>query len=253
MDLREVPSTPFQRHPWEVARARFFGRVLEKECAGRPVQVLDVGAGDGYFATELLARLAPGSGVTCVDAHYRDEDLAARLPPGITRARVPPEGQRSDVLFLLDVIEHVPDDLGFLRGLVEGSLARNARVLVSVPAWQPLFTEHDVKLGHYRRYAPRECREVLAKAGLRVVRSGGLFHSLLVPRALAKAKELVRPPRAPADANGTATDAGAWNGGAAVTKLVGAALAIDTGVSRALAAGGVPMPGLSFWALCERR
>lgn len=257
MDLREVPRAPFRRHPWEVSRARFFRRELGGALGGRgAVRVLDVGAGDGYFAGELLESLPPGSRVTCVDAHYRDGDLAAPARAGVTRARTPPPGERFDALLLLDVIEHVPDDLAFVRGLVEGSLAPGARALVSVPAWQALFTDHDVKLGHYRRYTPAQCRGVLERAGLTVVRSGGLFHSLLVPRALSRAKEALAGRKSAASAgaaNGdAATEAGAWTAGDAITKAIDVALAADNQLSHALAARGLPLPGLSFWALCER-
>jgi predicted RNA methylase len=76
MDLTEVPGTSLCRHPWEIARARFFGRVLAD--AGRlaaPWTVLDVGAGDGYLARTLLAASPAGSRVVCLDPNYSDDDL----------------------------------------------------------------------------------------------------------------------------------------------------------------------------------
>ena len=46
MDLHELPDRPFQRHPWEVARARFFCAMLGRRVAmDRPLRILDVGAG----------------------------------------------------------------------------------------------------------------------------------------------------------------------------------------------------------------
>src|SRR4051812_41089294 len=101
MDLHEVPGTPFRRHPWEVARARFFAHVAadaEIEQAGgdgtaaRPLRVLDVGAGDGYLARQLLGRMPPGSSVACVDAHYTDADLVRFADPpadGLTFSTAP--------------------------------------------------------------------------------------------------------------------------------------------------------------------
>ncbi len=55
---------------------------------------------------------------------------------------------------MLDVIEHVEDDVGFVRDVVDGSLAPGGWVLVSVPAYQSLFSSHDRALKHFRRYAP---------------------------------------------------------------------------------------------------
>ena len=255
MDLSEVPGTSFRRHPWEVARARFFARLLRDAGLGTtPKAVLDVGAGDGYLTGTLLGDLPAGSTAVCFDAHYTDEDLrlfGARAPAGVTFARQRPAG-RFDLILLLDVIEHVPDDRAFVGPFVADHLAPGGVVLVSVPAWPALFSRHDEALKHYRRYRPAACRALLADVGLAVRRSGGLFHSLLLPRALGVAGERVlaglgRRSAAP-------PNLGAWRGGRALTAVVEGALAADNVLSRAVARLGpaVPsLPGLSFWALCD--
>jgi hypothetical protein len=254
MDLNEVSGAGLRRHPWEVARARFFRRVLaDAGLLDRPRAILDVGAGDGYLAGEVLASMPAGSTVTCLDPNYTDADLAsyaAAARPGITFVRQPPD-RRFDILMMLDVIEHVPDDRSFLGGLVAQSLAPGGQVLVSVPAWQSLFSAHDTALKHFRRYSPAACRALLADQGLEAVRSGGLFHSLLFPRALTVAREklltlLGRPPVPP-------DNLGAWRGGALVSSVLENALALDNALTHALVRGGVGLPGLSVWALCRVR
>jgi SAM-dependent methyltransferase len=253
MDLSEV-SAGGRRHPWEVARARFFRRALSDAGAlAAPRAVLDVGAGDGYVARALLEALPAGSEVVCVDSHYANGDLrrfAAEARVGLSFAREVPE-RRFDAILLLDVIEHVADDRAFLGDLVARRLASGGLVLVSVPAWQPLFSAHDTALEHYRRYSPAACRALLEAAGLETVRGGGLFHSLLAPRLLEVAREklgglLGRAPAPPANL-------GQWRGGAFVTGAVERALAVDNALSRALARGGLGLPGLSVWALCRAR
>jgi hypothetical protein len=258
MDLREVPGELAGRHPWEIARARFFSGLLDAYgvLAG-PRTVLDVGAGDAYLATRLSSMLAQGSRVVCFDEHYSDRhlsDLAVRAPE-IVATRVRPK-DHFDVVMLLDVIEHVPDDTGFLGGFVEQNLERDGKVLVSVPAWQGLFTMHDVMLGHYRRYRPAQLLALIERTGLRLIAHGGLFHSLLVPRTLAKLGELLRRVShpepgvsAPAEAD---TEAGRWTAGSTVTNLVLGALAADNACSRAAAKLGIDVPGLSTWALAYK-
>jgi hypothetical protein len=255
MDLREVPAELAIRHPWEIARARFFGRLLDGHGALTGARaVLDVGAGDVYLAEQLLPRLGAGSRVVCFDEHYDDRHLSelSLRSPELVATRVRPT-DRFDLLLLLDVIEHVPDDCEFLSGFVEQNLVHEGRVLVSVPAWQALFTMHDVMLGHYRRYRPSQLLEVVERSGLRAIAAGGLFHSLIVPRTLAKLGEVLRRVEYPrpgehahAEAN---TEAGRWTAGRGMTKLVLAALAVDNGCSRALARIGVDLPGLSTWVL----
>jgi SAM-dependent methyltransferase len=258
MDLREIPTTgTFQRHPWDRARARFFLQTLEAAgLLSRPLEVLDVGAGDAYFAGELARRLPEGSRVVCCDSNYTPEHLAriAGTVDGrlISFTRELPAG-RFGLVALLDVIEHVPDDVGFLRMLAEQHLAPGGSVLISVPAWMSLFTRHDLGVAHYRRYRPGQLAEAVRGAGLAVARSGGLFHSLLLPRALQKLGERARgirsapaPETAPDHAN---SDIAAWKGGPVVTRAVDLALAADNAVSRASAAMKLPLPGLSAWVL----
>jgi SAM-dependent methyltransferase len=259
MDLRELPTShAFARHPWEIARAAFFGETLAALARGGPAHVLDVGAGDGYVGREVLARLPPGTRVVCYDAHYSDAHLArgaADAPPALSFTRDRP-GDLFDVLLLLDVVEHVDDDAGFVRDLVARNLRPGGRALVSVPAWMPLYCRHDVVLGHRRRYRPAELRALLEGNGLTFERGGGLFHALIVPRALAKLAELgrgvhSRPDRAALGAEAE-TGLSRWRRGRLVTAAVLSALRADNALSRACAAAGVALPGLSAWALARK-
>jgi SAM-dependent methyltransferase len=256
MDLTEVPDAPFRRHPWEIARARFFGRIVQADgtdggAATR--RVLDVGAGDGYLGRLLLQRMPAGSSVDCVDPNYTDQDLR-RLgePPaeGLRFARARPPGP-FDLVLLLDVIEHVADDRAFLDEILSASVAPGGTVLVSVPAWDLLYSQHDVELKHFRRYSPDRCRALLEASGLSIVRSGGLFHSLLLPRVAQRLIETVqgalRVPSRDRPAN-----LGEWRGGRLVSAAVGLALAADNRLSELAARSGRQLPGLSYWALCRK-
>jgi 2-polyprenyl-3-methyl-5-hydroxy-6-metoxy-1,4-benzoquinol methylase len=261
MDLSEIPQEPFQRHPWEMARARFFVRLLEarRVLNGRRM-VLDVGAGDGYVARELLRRLADGSRIVCYDAHYNDQHLAelggSFASSALSFMRDRPR-ERFDLILLLDVLEHVPDDVGFLIDIVSQNLKPRACVVVSVPAWQGLFTLHDVALGHYRRYRPSDIARVVEKAELTIVARGGLFHALLLPRTLQKVREIVRAvryPQAGSRSDGHArTDVGRWRGGRLLTAGVEVALAFDNACSQAAARVGLDVPGLSAWVLARNK
>ncbi len=249
MDLVELARAPARRHPWEEARAAFFLRVLRGAgLLGSGLAVLDVGAGDGFFSRRLAEALGAGSSVTCWDANYTDTHLASPAFAPSARLRFTRAAPQSafGLALLLDVLEHVEDDVGFLAEVVEARLAPGGHALVSVPAWPALFSSHDVNLRHHRRYAPRTARAVLAGAGLEVVRGGGLFHALVAPRAAQVARErLSRAAPAP-------RDLGEWDAPGAVTALVRGALALDASLSLMLSRLGVDLPGLSFWALCKR-
>ena len=49
---------------------------------------------------------------------------------------------------MLDVIEHVEDDRGFVDATVGDLLSEGGIVLVSVPAYDALFSSHDRALRH---------------------------------------------------------------------------------------------------------
>jgi SAM-dependent methyltransferase len=264
MDVRELPTGEFQRHPWEAARARFFCDVLRNWAgiSGRAITALDVGAGDGYFAATLATEVAEGSAITCVDTSYTGTPAAVGSPgpprATLTFTRVVPEAT-VDLLLLLDVLEHVRDDLGLLSDLVCRVLRPGACALISVPAGPRLFTQHDVVLGHYRRYRAQRLRELVRDAGLQMVAHGGLFHGLLALRGFQKLLELARgrfsePAVTPGNPGSgpVETKAGSWDAGPALTSFVGAGLRLENLLSLGLARAGLTLPGLSVWALARR-
>lgn len=231
-----------RRHPWETARFAFFRDALRGAgLLGPGRRILDVGAGDAWFAA-ALAREPERPEVVAWDAAYARGLPPA--PPGVRLVAAPP-GVRVDAVLLLDVLEHVDDDRGFLAGVVRDHLAPGGHALVSVPAWPSLFGGHDERLGHRRRYAPGAARALVEGAGLEVILGGGLFHALLAVRAAQRLAERWsgRPPPL----------AGEWRASAATTAALCRLLAAEGRVSRWAARRGVELPGLSWWALCRRR
>jgi SAM-dependent methyltransferase len=234
-----------RRHPWETERARFFRSLIERHVGdGRPRRILDVGAGDGFFAGELSQAMTDGGEIVCWDVNYQSADLDTSLPDGVVRTADEPEGT-FDLALLLDVIEHIDDDAGFLDASVLPHLTDSSLVVVSVPAYPRLFSSHDEALVHHRRYAPRQLLDLLTPR-FDVVDRGGLFASLLPLRAASVVRERVA---GPPEGHGV----GAWTAGAAVTRAVGAVLAADAAAGRWLAGRGLPSPGLSTWAVCRPR
>ena len=148
-------------------------------------------------------------------------------------------------LMLLDVIEHIDDDFGFMADVVDTMMDKDAWILVSVPTYQILFTAHDTALKHYRRYSPRECAQLLRSVGLTIEAQGTIFHSLLAVRGIQAIKE--RMTRPSADQSGV----GSWNGGRLTTRVATLALESESRISMAISSK-ITVPGLSFWAFCRR-
>jgi SAM-dependent methyltransferase len=133
-----------------------------------PRSVLDIGAGSGFFARELLTRGGAGR-ATCVDPNYpADRDEAVEGKPLLFRRAV--SSTDADLLLLMDVLEHVDDDVGLLGGYVRMA-PRGATVLLTVPAFEWLWSGHDVYLGHRRRYTVARLEATARAAGLSVDRA----------------------------------------------------------------------------------
>jgi SAM-dependent methyltransferase len=258
LDLIEAKALTHNRHPWEHARAAFFDRqVLRVFGREMPCRVLDVGCGDGWFGRQLLGRLPAGSELVGWDIALDDERLeifSADLPDGMSLTRAEPPGD-FDLILCMDVIEHVPDDLALLSDLSGRFLRPGGHLLVTVPAWQGLFSKHDLALRHYRRYSPKAGVAVVRAAGLEVVRKGGLFHGLAAVRRLQVARwgraEPLDDPATYPEAE-EAVGLGAWNAPAPVTAVVSMALRAEGWLSAASSATGVELPGLSWWVLCRK-
>ncbi|MDE7312173.1 MAG: hypothetical protein K2N87_11245 [Eubacterium sp.] len=81
---------------------------------------------------------------------------------------------------LLDVLEHIEDDVGFLK-LMRQKLVPGGKILLTVPAFQVLWSSEDEAAGHYRRYTARQAEEAALKAGFTVLYSNYFFGFLFLP------------------------------------------------------------------------
>ena len=84
-----------------------------------------------------------------------------------------------DLVALLDVLEHVPDDVASLRA-IHRRLKPGGTLLLTVPANPWMWTAHDAAHHHFRRYSKQQLAEVIADAGFEV-QLLSFFNSLLFP------------------------------------------------------------------------
>ena len=250
MDLAERRANS-RRHPWELARSDHFRRVIHDATAGHRVEaLLDIGAGDGWFAQELVDDLSPTATLTCWDINYTSDDLNAALPSRVVRTTEQPTGP-FDLVLMLDVLEHIDLDEQFIEATVLPLLDADSILVLSVPAHPTLFSAHDVSLGHFRRYRPRQISELLDRH-LRVVRDGSLFTSLLPLRGVEVLLERARTKHAePTDHE--VEGIGQWHGGNLTTNGIRSVLGADAALGRRLSRTRFSLPGLSYWAVCTKR
>lgn len=243
------------RHPWELVRPAIIRRLLATAVTpDTSGLILDLGCGDA-FVVEALSHAYPAATFAAVDVELDDETRRA-IAPTLAGRRInlyrslddagAHEGGPADVVLLLDVIEHIEDDIQFLRELRQTRLVGPmTRILITVPSYQRLFSTHDRLLGHHRRYDRRMLVDHLHRAGYRVDDAGAFFGTALLFRTLQLLRE--RWGGAPRES----TDVAVWRGGPVLTTSVRWMLQLDFACSRLLHRAGVRLPGLSQYALCR--
>jgi hypothetical protein len=83
---------------------------------------------------------------------------------------------------MLDVIEHIENDENVLNQ-AHDYLAPQGRIVITVPAYQFLWSQHDVANHHKRRYTRRELRKKLEASGYRIEKLS-YMNTILFPAAL---------------------------------------------------------------------
>jgi hypothetical protein len=142
----------------------------------RQLRGLDIGAGNGIISRSLGSNLG-GRAIKwdLVDSAYDQDALGCdRHDALITLYTAIPEGATYDVIIAIDVVEHIENDSAFVS-LLEEHLARDGLMMICVPAFQFLWSNHDVFLEHYRRYRRRDLVLMMRRTGLQVVDSGYLY------------------------------------------------------------------------------
>jgi hypothetical protein len=259
MDLRESGNTLVEidrRHPWDLARIEVIKRVL-RDCVELRAGdlIVDVGCGDSFVAAQL-AQSYPALTVHGIDTAFDDRlidaftrQLTARnvhLFRTLEEAASGVAHRKAAVILLLDVLEHVDDDVAFLKYVQASPLVdHRTRFVVSAPAFPFLFSMHDRLLGHYRRYSNTTLARQLRGSGLELDVIGYFFSSLLLPRLLQAVKEKIvgSEPRR--------TRVAAWEGPRFAQRLFARVLVLDFRASWTLRRWGVTLPGLSNLAVCR--
>lgn len=157
MDFKEISNLELyqeQEHWWIKTRFQYIEKAIEK-LEGKPFTFLEIGCGSGQNLSFLgntskyKEQLLEATGVdTALPVDFKRDDLNSK----ITLSRQMPDAtKRYDILCLMDVLEHLENPEEQLALWLK-YLNPNGIVLITVPAYEFLWSNHDVLLGHYRRY-----------------------------------------------------------------------------------------------------
>ena len=171
-----------EHHWWYRGRRRIIRAELERLPLPGAARILDAGCGSGRTLEELRG-LGEISGIELSPDAAAVAGSRGNFDVRIGRLEeLPWEDGTFDLITCLDVIEHTPDDrltLSELRRVCQPG----GRLLVTVPAYQSLWSQHDEANHHYRRYERRTLRSASLAAGWEVERMTSFNSLLLAPAA----------------------------------------------------------------------
>lgn len=169
---------------WYRGRARVVRSFLERTKVTAPIPaILDFGAGNGGMCREL-SRL--GTEVYAYEPDALARDIA--LQQGYTEVYTNVEEaftRHYGLIGLFDVLEHIEDAKTVLASFRK-ELTPEGVLIITVPAFPFLWSEHDVLHQHFRRYTRKTLTKVLREAGYDVVAMSYWNMTLFLPTALVR-------------------------------------------------------------------
>lgn len=164
-------------HPIDLA-SRKEALAQVKHCApDTNAVIMEIGCSSGFLLKDLVNSF-PMSTVVGVDVVRGPLYKLAKVLPGTPLMRFdllkcPLPDKSVDVLVMLNVLEHIEDDLHALENAFK-LLKPGGSLVIEVPAGPHLYDSYDAELHHFRRYSANELRQKLITAGFSVGRQSHL-------------------------------------------------------------------------------
>lgn len=253
MDLSEFSrledKANYQRHPWETSRKNVLHTFLKQAKIKFPIdRIVDIGSGDAYVIHTLVEK-GLASEYYAIDTAYTPE-VVAQLKKNNNNSQVvyfqnlreylsTVTSEKPTLFLCMDVLEHLEDEKIILNDLNKES--NDNYYFFAVPAFQSVFSSHDVLLGHYRRYTLNQLVSALNKNRFKIIDKGYYFTPLLVIRKLEKWLKMDKK-----------KSIDNWTEGKFKTKIINMLLVVDFKISLLLKKIGITIPGLSCYCLCKK-
>ncbi|MGH7261040.1 MAG: class I SAM-dependent methyltransferase [Nitrospiraceae bacterium] len=156
-----------QSYWWHLGRLEIIQTYVKRASRNRPNSaILNVGCGTGG-TIDMLEKFGK---VDNVDASDDAIDFVKKLGHGdVTKVdgiALPFKDGTYDVVGAFDVLEHIEDHKSALSEW-KRVLKDDGAIVITVPAYQWLWSEHDVSLRHRRRYTVKSLVAVAVEAGLK--------------------------------------------------------------------------------------
>lgn len=169
-----------REHWWFRARIEILAATIKKNIdTSKKIKILNVGVATGA-TSEMLQQFGE---VTSIEynldcCNFINQQSNLQVTQGSITA-LDFDNETFDLVCAFDVIEHVEDDITAAKEL-ERVCAHNGNIFVTTPAYQFLWSEHDVVNHHFRRYTLSNFRNLFSKNKLINLKTT-YFNSFLFP------------------------------------------------------------------------
>ena len=144
----------------------------------RKAEILDIGGGNGYTTSRMQKA---GFQTALLEPSYEAcRHAKVRGIPRVFCGTLNEFEESISQCMLLDVLEHIEDDEGFLSILCSRMTA-GGTLMVAVPALSILWSSEDERAGHFRRYHLSQLCELLEKSGFKILYGTYFFSFLFLP------------------------------------------------------------------------
>lgn len=197
MDLKEVNELSIlseRKHWWIRTRFLYIDKLFNFFSKNKKLIVAEYGCGTGqnlwYLKEEspVTNQISKAVGIDPnLSSDFKTDwsDEKFKLSSDLNEFK----SGEADAVLAMDVLEHVDNDEEALKHWVS-TMNKDGHILITVPAFQSLWSYHDVFLEHKKRYTKKDLTEVARKAGLKPVyikyAFGYLFPVVYIVRKLTK-------------------------------------------------------------------
>lgn len=242
MDPSEKTQKFLYRHPWEISRRNMILGILKEY--DKNYQYVDFGAGDLFVISKL--KEYSNKPIFVIDNTFsknykKDNIIILKDIEEIPKNSV-------DIILLLDVLEHIDDESSLLKNFIT-LLKSDGKLIITVPAFQFLYTQRDYFLNHFRRYSIKKIKKLLTYNGFEIKETfyfytiGFVFRSIEILLFQIGVKKKFRH----------TVSEWKYNEMNIITKLFENLLNVDFTINRKLQSVGIYLPGLSVCAICHQK
>ena len=148
-------------HWWFSVRRELISKFIKRYSKNKKLKILDYGCGSG---TNIKALTKFGD-VYCYEKDKRTLDYLSseyKEDKKVTIIKNLKRQIKYDLIILADVLEHIKEDSNALKTLKK-FLKPQGQILITVPAYNFLFSKKDEVLKHFRRYGYNEIKNLISK------------------------------------------------------------------------------------------